>query len=291
MGRKGQSITLSIKDREKKALETLAANHGYTWGNKPNISKLITAIANQKLSIAINHDWTTQQIESLEQARQLLIDLGKIPEAETIARLLQQRSELTIPLRNEIEKFLQTPQPTWRKNIENFINRKQPFQLTYQDAADRQFSFTILHGKLRLLENHQYLVCTCQETEGNEDIPELQNNWTFRLDRIQEAVVNPVKLPWQPQLTQITVEFELYGRLVFNYGKTGYKADDLSLGEIEGNPPQRTITRNVFSTFWFFRDIAPYWDNCQIIAPESVRTHFQSKLRSLYDQYFRESQT
>lgn len=291
MTRKGQSITLSIKDREKKALETLAANLGYTWGDKPNISKLIAAIANQKLSIAINHDWTTQQIESLEQARQLLIDLGKIPEAETIARLLQQRSELTIPLRNEIDKFLQTPQPTWRKNIENAINRRQPFQLTYQDAADRQFSFTILHGQLRLLENHQYLVCTCQETEGNEDIPELQNNWTFRLDRIQEAVVNPVKLPWQPQIDQITVQFEVYGRLVFNYGKTGYKSDDLSLGEIEGNPPQRTITRNVFSTFWFFRDIAPYWDNCQIIAPESVRTHFQAKLRSLYDKYFRESQT
>lgn len=286
MGRKGASITLSIKEAEKLELETLANDLGYNWGDKPNISKLITAIAKKQLRIAINHDWTDQQIQSLEQARQLLIDTGKLTEAEIIARILIQRSELQYPLKQEIEKFLEKPKPPWRGKIENFISHKRPFQLSYVDAADRQFTFTVLHAELRLLENHQYLVCTCRETEGNTDIPELQHNWTFRLDRIQEAAVNPVKHPWKTQLDHVVVTFELYGGLTFNYGKTGYKADDLDIGEISGNPPTRTITRRVFSTFWFFRDIAPYFENCQIIEPDSVRTHFQTKLRSLYAKYF-----
>ncbi|MEB3311972.1 MAG: WYL domain-containing protein [Snowella sp.] len=289
MGRKGASITLSIKETEKLELETLANDLGYTWGDKPNISKLITAIAKKELRIAINHDWTDQQIQSLEQARQLLIDTGKLSEAEIIARILQQRSELKYPLKQEIEKFLENPKPSWRREIENFISQRRSFQLSYVDPSNRQFTFTVLHAELKLLEKHQYLVCTCQESEGNTDIPELQHNWTFRLDRIQEAAVNPVKQPWQPQLDHVAVTFELYGNLAFNYGKTGYKADDLDIGEISGNPPTRTITRRVFATFWFFRDIAPYFESCQIISPDSVRTHFQEKLRSLYIQYFNET--
>lgn len=289
MTRKGESITLSVKEAEKLALEMLADDLGYTWGDRPNISKLIAAIAKKELRIAINHDWTDIQIQSLEQARQLLIDTGKLSEAEIIARILIQRSELKYSLKQEIQKFLENPKPSWRREIENFISHQRSFQLSYVDAADRQFTFTVLHAELKLLEKHQYLVCTCQESEGNNDIPELQHNWTFRLDRIQEASVNPVKQPWKSQLDHVAVTFELYSSLAFNYGKTGYKADDLDIGEIEGNPPTRTITRRVFATFWFFRDIAPYLDGCQIISPDSVKTHFQDKLRSLYTKYFNET--
>ncbi len=39
MGRKGQSITLSISKREKGQLEALAREYGYKWGEKPNISQ------------------------------------------------------------------------------------------------------------------------------------------------------------------------------------------------------------------------------------------------------------
>jgi predicted DNA-binding transcriptional regulator YafY len=158
--------------------------------------------------------------------------------------------------------------------------------LTYQDASDRTYNFTVVHARIQLLESHQYLVCTCDENEGNQDIPELNYNWCLRLDRIQDAVVNPIKLPWQPQLDQVTVQFQVYNRLAFNYGKSSNKPDDLTISDLEGDPPQRTITRNIFSTFWFFRDISPYWEDCQILAPDSVRNKFQTKLQLLYDKYF-----
>lgn len=285
MSRKGQSITLSVKEAEKQALEALADRLGYTWGDKPNISKLITAIAQQKYRLTVNDNWTETQIKALDQAWRLLVDLGKIPEAEEIARILLERSELQILQRQTLDAFLDKPIPTWRKQIEIFIKESKPFRLTYQDASDRTYNFTVVHARIELLENHQYLVCTCDENEGNQDIPELNHNWVLRLDRIQEAVVNQIKLPWQTELDQITVEFRVYNRLAFNYGKSSNKLDDLTVSEIEGDPPQRTITRKIYSTFWFFREITPYFNDCEIISPDSVRNLFREKLRSLWERY------
>ena len=49
MVRKRSSITLSIADQEKAQLEQLALAFGQTWGDNPNVSKLIKAIAKGKL--------------------------------------------------------------------------------------------------------------------------------------------------------------------------------------------------------------------------------------------------
>jgi len=281
MSRKGQSITLSVSEQDKEFLESLAVELGYTWGDKPNISKLITAIARKELTIALNNDWSKQRIESLEQARKLLFDIGFVAHSQEIARLLLERRETIIPQQNELQQFLATANPMWRTNIDGYIKRQQPFRLTYYDVAEREWHFTVLHATFRIIEKHQYLVCTCEESEGNQDIPELKHNWVLRLDRIQEAVVNPVQLPWQKDLDLVTVQFRLYGNLAFHYGKE----DNPMIGEIEGDPPQRTITQKIYSTFWFFRRIAPYWENCVIISPDRVREYFKGKVQTLYGKY------
>lgn len=286
MTRKNQAITLSIQEREKKALEDLALKFGKTWGDKPNISQLIKAIARQELKIAVNNDWSHQRIEILEQVKKLLLDLGFMEEAEEIAHILIERSEFkNMSSRDEMEKFLAKPKPLWRKNIEDFIKLQQPFKLTYQDASERLWNFTIIHGQLRIIEKHQYLVCTCEQTQGNEDIPELCHNWTLRLDRIKEAVVNPLQSSWQLNLDTIEVQFKVYGGLAFAYDKEKIKQDDVCQGEIEGEPPYRLITRNVWSSFWFFREIATYLNNCEIIYPESIKEKFKEKLSQLNQIY------
>jgi predicted DNA-binding transcriptional regulator YafY len=288
MTRKNQAITLSIRDKEKQALEKLALEFGKTWGDKPNVSKLIKSIASKELKIAVNNDWDSQRIEALEQARKLLLDQGFITQAEEIAKVLIERSELKMrSLCHEIEQFLDKPKPQWRKNIDNFIKQQQPFKLTYQDASERLWNFTVIHGELRLIEKHQYLVCTCQENEGNQDIPQLSHNWTLRLDRIQEAVVTPVELYWQPQLNMIEVKFKVYKGLAFAYGKEELKKDDIYQGEIEGEPPYRLIIRNVWSSFWLFREILPYGQNCEIIAPEIVREKFKKEIDKIKELYSR----
>ncbi|MGB8688466.1 MAG: WYL domain-containing protein, partial [Microcoleus sp.] len=164
MSRKGQSITLSVSERDKAQLEALAQEFGKTWGDRPNISKLIEAIARRQLTIAPNHDWPQTRIQALDIARQQLLDLGKIDEALAIAQLLSDRSELTLPFRAEIEAFLSNPLPVWRQKIDNFIHRNQPFRLSYRDAADRLWSYTVLHARIVPIEKRQYLMCRCEES-------------------------------------------------------------------------------------------------------------------------------
>lgn len=51
MSRKGESITLSLSAEEKAELEKLAFQFGCTWGDKPNISALLKAIASGRLKV------------------------------------------------------------------------------------------------------------------------------------------------------------------------------------------------------------------------------------------------
>lgn len=99
MGRRGQSVTLSVSESDKAHLEALALEFGITWGDRPNISRLVEAIARRRLVIALNHDWTKERITALNRARTALVDAGQIGSAIAIAQLLLERSELTLPLK------------------------------------------------------------------------------------------------------------------------------------------------------------------------------------------------
>ena len=121
MGRRGQSVTLSISDRDKAQLEQIAAEQGMLWGDRPNISRLVEAIARRELLIGRNNDWSDDRIRALQQAMRSLIDTGQLNEAQLLARLLLDRSELALPIRSEIETLLATPSVPWRSEIDQYI--------------------------------------------------------------------------------------------------------------------------------------------------------------------------
>lgn len=114
MSRKGQSITLSLKEQDKAELEKLACELGMMWGDRPNISKLVEAIARRKFLISPNNDWTEPRIKALVKAVRALSDAGYVEDAQVIANLLLERSELSSPLRKEIERFQENLPPAWR---------------------------------------------------------------------------------------------------------------------------------------------------------------------------------
>lgn len=280
MTRKGQSITLSVTNQEKQQLQAIAEAFNCKWGDRPNISRLLSAIAQNKLQVLANTDWSQDRIIALDAARNALIDQGEIAKAKEIAHLLSSRGELSAPFRAEIEQFLDQPQPTWRQTIDQMIAQQQPFRLTYQDATERPFTFNILHGQIMHLEKRDYLVCYCQESEDNEDIEPLCHNWTLRLDRIQEAGVTQINQPWAKDLARVAVTFKLYGGLAFGYT---VKTDDDFVGDLEGD--SRRVIRKIFNTFWFFREIAKYWEQCEIIEPKSVRDRVSEKITQLVQLY------
>ena len=285
MGRRGQSITLSVSESDKAKLEALALEFGMTWGDRPNISRLVEAIARRQLVIAPNHDWTKERIAALNRARTALVDAGEIQMAVMIAHLLLERSELTIPLRNELDQFITQQMLPWRIEVEKYLHRHQSFQLSYQDAAERVWNFTIRYAEIAIHEERQYLDCWCEESEGNRDLPELQHNWCLRLDRITDASVSPVKGQWRGELAHIAIEMYLFSGLAFAYRSKTAKDE---INEWLTEPPQvRRVVRRITNTFWFIREVLRYGQDCEIISPDTLRDRIKQEVQALYERYNR----
>jgi hypothetical protein len=283
MTRKGRAITLSLEEDDKERLRLLATDLGMTWGSQPNISKLIEAIARGEISLTAGQSWSSDRLNALDQARRLLIDEGYVDLAMAIAQLLLERKELPEPLRLEIQQFVQKPAFPWRVELERYIQQQQPFRLSYQDAADRIWQFTIRHAQIAKHEDRQYLDCWCDETEGNQDLPELHHNWCLRLDRIPEAAIAPIEGDWRPDFDHVLVELHLFSGLALAY-RTKTDADTTNRWLPE-TPQVRQVIRRVTNTFWFFREILPYGENCVIVSPDAVRDRFYQKLEALMTRY------
>lgn len=283
MTRKGKSITLSVSERDKTALEHLALSFDMTWGDRPNISRLVEAIARGRLRIAANHDWNRERIDTLHQALNHLKDEGYAHEALALAHLLLERSELNYPLRQAIQAWVDRPATPWRIDLDCCIRQQRPFRLVYQDAADRIWQFTVRHARITRHEERQYLDCWCDETEGNQDIADLRHNWSLRLDRIpDEAVISPAPGHWQPELGHIAVEFHLLNRLALGYRtKTGADLDNQWLAEQQ----QRRVVRRIHNTFWFFREIRRYGADCVLVGPAEVRDRFAQDVLAMAQHY------
>lgn len=280
MSRKGQSITLSISERDKTQLQELAIELGMTWGDRPNISRLVEAIARQELQIAPNNDWSNTRIEALDRALDALTDTGRILEAQAIAQLLQERSELSIPLRHKIERFLETPPHPWRIELDRYILRQQPFQLSYQDATGRLWTFTVRHAQINRHEERQYLDCWCEETEGNLDIPELIHNWCLRIDRIPEAAIFPIETQWHPDLDRVEVEMHLYNRLAFAYKP---KPGDICEEWLEQQV--KRVVRRISNTYWFIREVKREAPQMMVVSPQAVSERVKEEFRAIYQKY------
>jgi WYL domain len=287
MSRKGQSITLSISEQDKAQLEALASEFGMTWGDRPNISKLVEAIARKQLTIAPNHDWTQDRINTLNQTRSILTDLGRVQDALAVATLLLERSELTIPLRAELDQFMARPATALRLEIDRYIRRNQPFRLSYQDAAEEISHFNIYYAEIVPHDERQYLDCWCQETNGDRHLPDLEHNRCLRLDRIADAALTPIQGQWRDGLGSVTVEMHFYRGLAFAYrSKTNQDIEN----DWHPNLPQvRLVQRKITSPFWFMREVLRYGKDCEVISPDEVRNRIKQEVEDLYSQYLTSS--
>jgi hypothetical protein len=74
MGRKEQSITLSLSLEDKALLEQLAIAHDCKWGEKPNVSRLMQRIAsgNLKISNLNAEEQKVAEIKSLMRSPEIL---------------------------------------------------------------------------------------------------------------------------------------------------------------------------------------------------------------------------
>jgi hypothetical protein len=283
MGRRGQSITLSISDLHKAQLEALALELGMTWGDRPNISKLVEAIAEKTLIVVPQPKWTTAQIQALDRGRIALVNFGKVTDALAIAQMLIEHGNLTIPLKAELEKFTTKPTQTWQIEVDRYIRRQQPFQLSYQDAAERVWYFHIHYAEINTHEDFQYLDCWCQESAENQDLPELSHNWFLRLDRITDAATMPISEIWRSHLDTIEIEMHLFNRLAFAY-KTKTNLDLENEWLVDSLQTKRVV-RKVTSSFWFIREVLRYGKDCKVISPDVLCSLIKQEIDSMQTLY------
>jgi len=288
MSRKAQSITLSISDRNKGQLEKLAWELGFKWGDRPNVSKLVEAIARNELVVARNNDWSTERINGLYQIMSLLSDRGQIELALLIAQILLERSEVSIPLRCELNNFVSKMVQPQRQQVEKYIRQQKPFRLTYQDAMGQFWQLSVLYAQIQVYEHREYLECWCEEAlqpqEGMMILPALAHNRCLRFDRVlQNAILQPTDRKWRDGLAVVDVEFHLYADLALSYrSKTNADLVDEMVYE-----PQtyRRIVRRVSNIFWLFRELVRYGRNCAVIAPEELRQLFRDEMLAILRNY------
>ena len=289
MTRKGQAITLSLNAKDKQSLENLATEFGKTWGDKPNISKLVQAIARRELAIEPNHEWNLENLNALNQARKALTDAGQVDLAINIAELLLDRNEVSnIAIRGELETFVQSKAVPWRRDVMRLIKQKQPFQLSkYVDAIGKAWTFDVHYAELVRHEEREYLDCWCASLEGNQDLPELQHNWCFRLDRYQGSAIRLLPLPaqWRRDFDRIDVELHFYGRLAYSYADSNHDVNDRreQCDWLDNNTYR--VVRSIYNTYWLNRELRMHGENCQIISPAAARSRFYGELQAMLKPY------
>jgi len=167
-------------------------------------------------------------------------------------------------------------------SILRLIIYRTPFRLSYVDAAGRPFVFTARYAEVVEREHRNYLECWCDETEMNQDLPELQHNWCLRFDRIPEegASITPLEPEtWREDMATIPVQFELYGGLAHAYALRASDRLDNWDGKV------KTVTRNITSTFWFVREIIRYGKDCKVLSPDGVRERLVEQLEGAIAHY------
>jgi predicted DNA-binding transcriptional regulator YafY len=277
MPRKKETITLSVPPGTKQQLEAIADRLGVHWGTKPSPSGLVTKIAQQEFEVSQPFSLSPTQVIALRQSVRDLIDAGHINEAQSVLTLLIDRGQLETPLRQDLMRQVTQPLEGWRPQIDQLIKNQQPFQLIYQNSQSTVLDFTVRYAEVVFYEKRQYLETWCEETADSTNLPDLRHNRCLRFDRIQAVL--PLEQEWHGYSDSINVIFHLTGWLRNAYEA---KPHDISDEPLEN---ARQITRRTINPFWFFREILPYGDECEIISPPIIRQQFQAKIQAMHSRY------
>jgi hypothetical protein len=277
MVRKKETLTLSVPPGTKEKLDAIADRLGITWGTKPSSSGLITKIAEQEFEVALPFALCPIQVQALRQAVRDLVDAGNIEEAKNVLTLLVDRGNLEVPLRQDLMRQVSQPMEGWRIQADQLIANKQSFHIVYSNSQTTTLEFTARYAKVTFYEKRHYLQIWCDETNDSKDLNALKHNRCLRFDRIQALL--PIDGKWQGSLDSIEVTFNLTGWLAKAYEP---KLDDI---EDQTSDKTRQITRRVVNPFWFYREIFPYGEDCEIISPPEIRQQFRQKVQALSDRY------
>lgn len=277
-----ETLTLSLSPGTKAKLEEIARELGFFWGKSPSPSALVTAIANKEIATGTPFYLSDNQVKALRQAVRILIDTGHIEEAEIIARLILDKSQLEPAIKKELLKIINEHLDKWRLVVQQYIDNKQPFEILYTNSQDTELIFNVHFAQVDFHEKRFYLNIWCEETEDvSEDnkkyFSELIHNRCLRFDRIQGIIPKAGK--WRGSLDHIQVYLQFTGWMVKAYKPREEDINDVINDEI------RNVTRRVFNPFWLIREIRGYGKYCNIVTPDGLHNYFRQELIEMCQLY------
>lgn len=251
-------------------LEGIALQLGHIWGTRGNVKAMVEAIACGNLSVAGSTAFSAQQRQALGSAILAACDRGEWQNAIALHDVFSAFPDEG--LQAQVAAKIEPLERPWVSQLFDLIEQEQTFRLAYQDAAGRPFQFSVCGAQFVPHERRTYLDCWALESEGNQDISALRNNWSLRLDRIAEASIIPIKRKWR-SLDTVSIEMHLFGGLAHAYN---HRAEDTSIEWIEEDVKQ--VKRSITSSFWFVREILGYGKDCKVTSPpeivEQIKRHF-----------------
>jgi len=277
MARKKETLTLSVPPGTKEKLEDIAQRLEIKWGDNPSASGLVAAIALSQLEVGQPFSLDASQVKALQKATEVLVDSGSVEEAQILLSLLVNRGNLQAPLRQSLLQKVSQPTQAWRILVDQQIARKQPFHVVYTNSQKQQMEYTARYAEICFYEKRFYLQIWCDQTEDSQDVPELRHNRCLRLDRINGIL--PIEGEWRGSLDFIEVYLHFKGWLANAYED---KLDDLDWKVVDG---VKQVVRRVVNSFWLIREVFRYGQDCEIVAPDSVRERFKQEVTKLYQLY------
>jgi predicted DNA-binding transcriptional regulator YafY len=259
-------------------LSELARQIGYTWGSRGNVKAMVQAIAQGRLSVGESTAFTEEQRQALGRSAIAALERGEWQEAILLGKLIELNPSTDEKMLALVQARLEPLKKDWVKQIFTAIEEKQAFKLSYQDAAERPFQFTVCGAEFSPHERRTYLDCWCVETEDNQDVPKLQHNWSLRLDRIVEANIIPIKRKWR-LLDSVEVEMQFSGGLAHAYEP---RPDDVA---IEWSDETKIVKRSIHNSFWLIREILRYGKDCKVVAPLEIYDRIRQQLAEALQRY------
>jgi hypothetical protein len=270
---KGSAITLSLNEGDKNSLQEIALQFGQTWGDKPNVSALVEAIAQGKYKVVSNSDWSAEVIEAIEKSRQALIEIGNRRAAIVIANLLVDRSEISLsPLLGVLHNFLAEQPPKWSAKLNWHISEQKPFQLSFADrVTEKILDFSVYYGETVVIDKVEFLRCWCKEVNGKSS---LKHNWSICLDQISDAAISEIKGKWR-KLDLENIDFRLFGSAALGYLN---HQEDMQNDWCPHKPGARFIVRSTTDIFRTFAELRGYGRDCEVIAPTWVAAVYYKEI-------------
>lgn len=260
-------------------LNELAIAHNCLRGGQPNVTELNRRIARNEIPLG-----ETLSPEVQGALMLCLQESQDMQRTHILANYLKSRGDLQPQYQEQIESWIAPARVPWVPTVAQYIERQQPFELFYTDASGKSWVFRCRWACFQQKEKRTYLECWCDETEGNQDLPGLQHNWSFRPDRIGSAGAVAIDAEWRTEgLDAIAASFHLLGGLAHAYEP---REEDIHQEWIKTDSSHiLVVQRQITSSFWFKREVLPYGKDCIVQSPAELKDLIAHEIREMMAGY------